>query len=309
MADDWYDPYNNKPSGGVSPTSSFYRKPVGQLFAPSKPATGVYVSSMAKPYKAPVDVSDVRDSRPYIPATPSTPSTPSVPSAGGMDIETRRAGNLAGLNSYDISPEEEANRILDALDGLNFPTTTIPTTTSSGGLTSQQQAALRAIQTLQGRLTAPSETDALQARLADIYKQAEDRIRAAGTELSGSLSTPTVARTVTPMTPVGSVAMSDYLNAIGASGADVSAQQALSNAIIGNIAGNAQQYATGLTEANQAVRQALAGAVPANQLAGISQASLNRAALEARLASQQAKDRQAIQDQILELAIKYGVKY
>jgi hypothetical protein len=201
-----------------------------------------------------------------------------------------------------LTAEQEAASYLRTLDGgLNFGTS------GGGGMSRQQQAAMRAIQTLQGRLTAPSETDALQARLADIYKQAEDRIRAAGMELGGALSTPTVARTVTPMTPVGSVAMSDYLNAIGASGADVSAQQALSNAIIGNIAGNAQQYATGLNEANETVRRALAGAVPANQLAGISQASLNRAALESRLAAQRAQERQAVQDQILELALKYGV--
>jgi hypothetical protein len=203
-----------------------------------------------------------------------------------------------------LTAEQEAANILRTLDGgLNFGTSG----GGGGGMSRQQQAAMRAIQTLQGRLTAPSETDALQARLADIYKQAEDRIRAAGTELGGALSTPTVARTVTPATPVGSVAMSDYLNAIGASGADVSAQQALSNAIIGNIAGNAQQYATGLNEANETVRRALAAAVPANQLAGISQASLNRAALESRLAAQRAQERQAVQDQILELALKYGV--
>ena len=298
MADDWYDPYNTKPSGGISRTSRFYQKPAGRLFTPNKPATGVYVSPMAPSYKAPP--APVYDSRPTSPSGATSGAT-----GGGMDIETRRALNVGGLPQMGLSAEQEANKILDALDAIG----NLGSKPSGGGLTSQQQAAMRAIQTLQGRLTAPSETDALQARLADIYKQAEDRIRAAGAELTGSLSTPTVARTVTQMAPVGSVAMSDYLNAIGASGADVSAQQALSNAIMGNIAGNAQQYATGLTQANEAVRQALAGAVPANQLAGISQASLNRAALESRLAAQRAKERQDIQDQILELALKYGVQY
>lgn len=301
MADDWYDPFNTKPSG-LSTTSSFYKKPVGQIFTSSKPATGVYVSPIAQPYKAtPAPSAPAYDSRATGSVRPAgaTGSTP----VSGTDIETRRATNVTGVPQTGLSAEEEANKILSALDGLNFPTTT----SGGGGLTSQQQAAMRAIQTLQGRLTAPSETDALQARLADIYKQAEDRIRAAGAELGGTLSTPTVARQTSAMTPVGNVAMSDYLNAIGASGADVSAQQALSNAILSNIAGNAQQYSTGLTQANDVVRQALAGAVPANQLAGISQASLNRAALEARLASQQSKDRQAIQDQILQLALKYGV--
>jgi hypothetical protein len=305
MADEWYDPFNTKPNSVVSSLGNFARQPAGPLFAGTRPATstGVYVSPMTQPYKAtPAPPAPAYDSRATM-ATGTARPTGGTP-VGGTDIETRRATNVAGRPQMGISAEEEASNILGLLDGLNFPTTP-----RGSGLTSQQEAAMRAIQTLQGRLTAPSETDALQARLADIYKQAEDRIRAAGAELGGTLSTPTVARQTSAMTPVGNVAMSDYLSAIGASGADVSAQQALSNAILGNIAGNAQQYSTGLTQANDVVRQALAGAVPANQLAGISQASLNRAALEARLAAQQSKDRQAIQDQILELALKYGVKY
>jgi hypothetical protein len=303
MAEDWYDPFSTQQSATVPSLGNFTRQPAGRFFTGTRPAsaTGVYVSPMAQAYRAPEYDGVVRDSRPYVPATPTTPA-----GAGdaGMDIETRRALNVGGRPQMGLTAEQEAANILRTLDGgLNFGTSG----GGGGGMSRQQQAAMRAIQTLQGRLTAPSETDALQARLADIYKQAEDRIRAAGTELGGALSTPTVARTVTPATPVGSVAMSDYLNAIGASGADVSAQQALSNAIIGNIAGNAQQYATGLNEANETVRRALAAAVPANQLAGISQASLNRAAFESRLAAQRAQERQAVQDQILELALKYGV--
>lgn len=248
--------------------------------------TGVYVSPMARQTPAP-----------RLPRTPATPSAPS-----GPDIETRRATNIGSIPQMGTTAEEEATSILRALDGLNFGAPR-----GGGGLSSQQQAAMRAIQTLQGRLTAPSETDALQGRIADIYKQAEDRIRAAGGELGATLSTPTPARTVTQVAPVGTTAMSDYLTAIGASGADVAAQQALSNSILSSIAGSAQQYSQGLTEAQDLVRQALAGAVPANQLAGISQASLNRAALESRLAAQRAQERQAVQDQILELALKYGV--
>lgn len=302
MAEDWYDPFGTQQSTTVPSLGNFARQPAGRFFTGTRPAsaTGVYVSPMSQPYRAPAYDGVVRDSRPYVPATPTTPAGGGD---AGMDIETRRALNVGGRPQMGLTPEQEAANILRTLDGLNFGTSG----GGGGGMSRQQQAAMRAIQTLQGRLTAPSETDALQARLADIYKQAEDRIRAAGTELGGALSTPTVARTVTPATPVGSVAMSDYLNAIGASGADVSAQQALSNAIIGNIAGNAQQYATGLNEANETVRRALAAAVPANQLAGISQASLNRAALESRLAAQRAQERQAVQDQILELALKYGV--
>lgn len=248
--------------------------------------TGVYVSPMARQTPAP--------------RLPRTPATPSVPS--GPDIETRRAMNVAGRPQMGLTAEQEAANILGKLDKLNFGPKP-----SGDGLTSQQQAAMRAIQTLQGRLGAPSETDVLQSRIADIYKQAEDRIRAAGGELTSALSTPTPARTVTQVAPVGTTAMSDYLTAIGASGADVAAQQALSNSILSSIAGSAQQYSQGLTEAQDLVRQALAGAVPANQLAGISQASLNRAALESRLAAQRAKERQDVQDQILELALKYGV--
>lgn len=249
--------------------------------------TGVYVSPMARQTPAP--------------RLPRTPATPAIPS--GPDIETRRATNVAGVPQMGLTAEQEAANILSQLDKLNFG----PKPSGGGGLTSQQQAAMRAIQTLQGRLTAPSETDALQGRIADIYKQAEDRIRAAGGELSASLSTPTATRPITQVAPVGTTAMSDYLTAIGASGADVAAQQALSNSILSSIAGSAQQYSQGLTEAQDVVRQALAGAVPANQLAGISQASLNRAALESRLAAQRAKERQDVQDQILELALKYGV--
>lgn len=280
MAKKWYDPFEQGSSTKPKPVNT------GSLFAPNKnkPSTGVYVSTVSQPYSGP------------------KPASVSV----GLSPEERRAQNIGALPQMtSLSPEAEANRILGALDALSGLGT--PTPKAGDGLTSQQRMAMQAIKTLQGRLGAPSETDALQARLADIYKQAEDRIRAAGAELSGSLSTPTATRTVAPATPVGSVAMSDYLNALGASGADVSAQQALSNAILNSIAGNAQQYAGGLTQANEAVRQALAGAVPANQLAGISQASLNRAALESRLASQRSQERQAIQDQILELALKYGV--
>lgn len=267
MAPRWYDPFD-RGSG-----------------------TGVYVSPMARQTPAP--------------RLPRTPATPAIPS--GPDIETRRAMNLAGRpqmgrSQMGLTAEEEAANILSKLDKLNFGPKP-----SGGGLTSQQQAAMRAIQTLQGRLTAPSETDALQGRIADIYKQAEDRIRAAGGELSASLSTPTATRPITQVAPVGTTAMSDYLTAIGASGADVAAQQALSNSTLSSIAGSAQQYSRGLTEAQDVVRQALAGAVPANQLAGISQASLNRAALESRLAAQRAKERKDVQDQILELSLKYGV--
>lgn len=298
--EDWYDPFDRSKSTKVPSLGNFAKPPVGQLFGGSRPATstGVYVSPMAPAYRAPVDVSTVRDSRPYVPSAPSTAGA-----IGGTDIETRRATNVAGRPQMGLTAEQEAANILSQLDKLNFGSSR----GSGGGLTSQQQAAMRAIQTLQGRLSAPSETDLLQSRIADIYKQAEDRIRAAGGELTSTLSTPTPTRTVTQVAPVGTTAMSDYLNAIGASGADVAAQQALSNSILSSIAGNAQQYSQGLTEAQDLVRQALAGAVPANQLAGISQASLNRAALESRLAAQRAKERQDVQDQILELALKYGV--
>lgn len=164
------------------------------------------------------------------------------------------------------------------------------------------------IATLRQQLDQPSRYDALQTRLEEIYKQAEDRINAAGTSLSSSLSTPMTQQQFAPAMQVAPVAMSNYLQSIGASGADVTAQQTLSNALLGQVAGNAQQYGQGITQANDLFRQALANSVPANQLAGISNASLNRAAYEARLAKQKSDERKTIQDQILELALKYGIK-
>lgn len=223
-----------------------------------------------------------------------------------IGIEERRAamGTTPVNKPRALTPQQEADNWLAAYDAYaqqNRPMA------GGGGGGGQQAAALQAIATLKNRLNAPSETDALQARLADIYGQAEQRIRQAGAELGASLSTPTPAPQYSQALSVAPTAMSNYLSAIGASGADVSAQQNLSNALLQQIAGNAQQFGAGLGQANESVRQALAGAVPANQLAGISQASLNRAAYEAQLAAQRAKERQAIQDQILEMALKYGV--
>ena len=218
-----------------------------------------------------------------------------------IDIETRRAQNVAGRPDMGLSPEQEAANILRLYDEQTKPSP------SGGGGSSERDIALQAIQTLRNRMNAPSQTDVLRTQLADIYKQAEDRIKAAGAELGSQLSTPLQVPEYSQAMNVAPAAMANYLSAIGASGADVSAQQGLSNALLQQIAGSAQQYAQGLTQADELVRRAMAGAVPANQLAGISQASLNRAALESRLAAQQTQERQSIEDQILQLALKYGI--
>lgn len=217
-----------------------------------------------------------------------------------LDIEERRALNVAGRPDMGLSPEREAANVLRLYDEQTTPS-------PSGGGLSQRDIALQAIQTLRNRMNAPSQTDVLRTQLADIYKQAEDRIKAAGAELGTQLSTPLQVPEYSQAMNVAPAAMANYLSAIGASGADVSAQQGLSNALLQQIAGSAQQYAQGLTQADELVRRAMAGAVPANQLAGISQASLNRAALESRLAAQQTQERQSIEDQILQLALKYGI--
>lgn len=228
------------------------------------------------------------------------------------DIETRRGLNIAGTPipagatspmQVGKTPQQTADEVLSALDGLNFPSTK-----PSGGGSGVNPVALQAIATLRQRLDQPSETDALQARLAEIYKQAEDRINTAGADMSSRLSTPMPQTQFAPAMQVAPVAMANYLQSIGASGADVTAQQNLSNALLSQIASNAQQYGQGISQANDVVRNAIASAVPANQLAGISQASLNRAAYEAQLASQKSNERKTIQDQILELALKYGIQ-
>lgn len=250
--------------------------------------------------------------------------------ADGMDIETRRfrnripkqtgisTGPMGGQTnvptsaptntstSTSMSDAELVDKAFNAIVGALTPP---PLTDTSGGGGSKRAAAQQYIKTLQGRMAGPSQYAGLNEQLGTIYADAEKRIREAGSGLGTYLSTPTgyTPQVSQPMaTP--SVAMSNYLNAIGASGQDMSAQRALTDAAMAQMAANQAGYSGALTQSSQDIRNALASAVPANVTAGISQAALNRAALEAALAQASFKDRQNTQDQILQLALQYGIK-
>ena len=304
----------------VPKSSPYFKTPSGQLVAGG---TGVYTSPMSGGMDDEIDLTPYsttgtplgKVTRPVEPRLPqygtgrggvrNTGATAPTPAGGGFN-QAGIALTPYALNGVPITPTrnpiEQAYDFLAALDSAPKPSGG-----TGGGLTDQQRTALQAIATLRGQLNAPSRYDALGAQLADIYGQAEERIRQAGSELGSALSAPVAQRQFTPAMTVAPAAMTNYLAAIGASGADVAAQQQLSNALLQQIASGAEQYGQGVTQANEIVRQAMAGAVPANQLAGISQASLNRAALEAQMAAAKAQERKALEDQILELALKYGV--
>lgn len=248
--------------------------------------------------------------------------------ADGMDIETRRFRNripkqtgistgpmggaatpstTSGLPPLNFNDDEKL--VNDAFNAIVGALTPKPLTGGGDGGASKRAAAEQYIKTLRGRMAGPSQYAGLNEQLGTIYGEAEKRIREAGAGLGTYLSTPTgyIPQVSQPMaTP--SVAMSNYLNAIGASGQDVSAQRALTDAAMAQIAANQAGYSGALTQSSQDIRNALAGAVPANVTAGISQAALNRAALEAALAQASFRDRQATEDQILQLALQYGVR-
>lgn len=221
---------------------------------------------------------------------------------GGIEERRGTSGTYTSRMTRPRDPVAEANKILAGLDGLGG----LPSTPAGG--TGVNSIALQAIQTLKNRLAGPSAYDTLGEQVAKAYSDAEARIRQAGSDLGARLSTPMATPTFNPAISAPTTAMSNYLSAIGASGADVSAQQALTNAALQQIAQNAQQYATGLGGVNQAYNQTIAAGIPANTLQGITEANLRRAAIEAQLAQAKANERSQVEDQILQYALKYGVK-
>lgn len=249
--------------------------------------------------------------------------------AEDMDIETRRFRNkipkqtgistgpmggaatpssTSGLPPLNFDDDEKL--VNDAFNAIVGALTPKPLTGGGGGGGgSRTAAAQQYINTLRGRMAGPSRYAGLSEQLGTIYGDAEKRIREAGAGLGTYLSTPTgyTPQISQPMA-APSVAMSNYLNAIGASGQDVSAQRALTDAAMAQIAANRAGYSGALTQSSQDIRNALAGSVPANVTAGITQAALNRAALEAALAQASFRDRQATEDQILQLALQYGIR-
>ena len=240
-----------------------------------------------------------------------------------MDIETRRfrnrmpkqtgisTGPMTTTPSTNIPPpytaEEEdkmANDVAQAIiDGLKDPTIT------GGQGNSKRANAQQYINSLRARMAGPSQYAGLNDQLSTIYADAEKRIREAGSGLGTYLSTPTgYTPQMSQAMATPSAAMSNYLNAIGASGQDVSAQRALTDAALQQIAASSAGFSGALTQSSQDIRNALAGAVPANVSAGLTQAALNRAALEAALAQATFRDRQSTEDQILQLALQYGIR-
>jgi hypothetical protein len=242
--------------------------------------------------------------RQRIPTT-TRPGVYTSPVSSGLGFPGGTAG-ATGYSYADIKPnvsaQDEANYWIEYLSGLNKPTA--PATTGGGG---QNRAALQAIQTLRGRMGQPSVYDTLGTQLSTITGEAEEKIRQAGREAAQyyaqPIATPTTGAAMT--TPLA--AMADYLGAIGAGGSELSANQQIANSILQSIAGSTQQYSQGLADIERANRAMLAGMVPANVTAGLTNVAAAQAAQRIALEQAKAKEQADLENQILQLMLEYGV--
>jgi hypothetical protein len=91
----------------------------------------------------------------------------------------------------------------------------------------------------------------------------------------------------------------NYLQAIGASGADVDAVRMLNEALLGQQLAASQQYSSGMTSALDAERAARQAASVLMQQEGLRNLEAVRLAEAQRIANAEAAARKAIEDEIL----------
>lgn len=242
--------------------------------------------------------------RVYRERIPTQPGVYTSPVSAGPSFINYRPGlaSTAPPTVNPVSAQDEANYWIEYLTGLNAPTTP-----PSGGVGGRSRAATQAIQTLRGRMGQPSIYDTLGTQLSTITGEAEEKIRQAGREAAQYYSQPVATPTTGAAMTTPAAAMANYLGAIGAGGSELAANQQIANAILQSIAGSTQQYSQGLADIERANRAMLAGMVPANVTAGLTNVASAQAAQRIALEQAKAKERADLENQILQLMLEYGV--
>lgn len=219
-----------------------------------------------------------------------------------MDIETRRALNQTPYwvqAGYD-NPETLGASLADQIS-------VTPPTASGGG-----NAYTNAIKMLQQRLASGGygqSFDRLSSQLGSTAATAGGRIDEATANALASLrgTDPMAAfqYTATP-TQIPQTALNTYLNSIGAGTASVDAGRQLLQGMIDAQTAQAGQYSSAAQQAFDLQRQAAQQALVGNQQYAQSQLAAYRQAQEMAIAQAKEAERKAIEDQILQYALRGG---